>query len=122
MSIRPKDDEDSQDFAFRLRESHADFTLNLEELEEDATDGKLTYRQELFCKCFTGLYTDTAGNATRSYKKAYNCNYETANANGYRLMVNDGVLARIAELNAKVMTNDEADFELAYVIRQRSDL
>lgn len=54
-----------------------------DEVKEVMENEELTDKQRLFCifysKCF---------NATKAYLKAYTCTYETANAEGYKLLVN----------------------------------
>ena len=125
MAVRKRihdDIEDTMDDIFRKREIYDDNFPVVEPMEEDEPSGDLTYKQELFCRCYAWMYTDTAGNWIRSYKRAYECNYDTAHSNAHRLMAKEGIKARIKELSSKVMTNEEADFELWYVIRQRSEL
>jgi len=53
----------------------------------------LTDKQRLFC-----LYYAKSFNATQSYKKAYECDYKTAQAIAYRLLEKDGVREEIKRL------------------------
>jgi phage terminase small subunit len=56
----------------------------------------LTEREELFCREFI---CDYAGNATRSYLRAFpHVTYGTAKTEGNRLLTNPDIQARIAEL------------------------
>jgi phage terminase small subunit len=54
---------------------------------------ELTEKQQLFC-----LYYIKNFNATQAYLKAYNCSYDVANAEGYKLLVNPCVKAEIDRL------------------------
>jgi len=79
-------------------------------------------RWELFCRYYSGN-PESIGNATKAYMLAYNLpqnTYGTANKNAYRLMVNEGILRRIEELQEVYMK--KVDFELAFVIGQRKNL
>ncbi|MCU7192559.1 terminase small subunit [Turicibacter sanguinis] len=53
----------------------------------------LTEKQRIFCL----LYIKTF-NATQSYRKAYNCSYDVANAEGYKLLVNPCIRDEIMQL------------------------
>lgn len=53
----------------------------VEEVEEVMENPDLTDKQRLFC-----LYYIKSFNATKAYQKAYSCSYETAMANGYKLL------------------------------------
>ncbi len=73
-----------------------------DEVKEVMNNEELTDKQRLFCifysKCF---------NATKAYLKAYTCTYETANAEGYKLLVNPCIKKQIDELT-KIRFNKEA--------------
>lgn len=73
-----------------------------DEVKEVMNNEELTDKQRLFCifysKCF---------NATKAYLKAYTCTYETANAEGYKLLVNPCIKKQIDELT-KIRFNREA--------------
>ena len=53
----------------------------------------LTPEQQMFC-----IYYSRTFNAAQSYQKAYGCSYESAIANGSRLITNDKVRAEIERL------------------------
>lgn len=53
----------------------------------------LTPEQQMFC-----IYYSRTFNAAHSYQKAYGCSYESAIANGSRLLTNDKVRAEIERL------------------------
>ncbi len=53
----------------------------------------LTPEQQMFC-----IYYSKTFNAAQSYQKAYGCSYESAIANGSRLLTNDKVRAEIERL------------------------
>lgn len=53
----------------------------------------LNEKQKLFC-----LYYSQSFNATQSYMKAYKVSRDTADANAYRLMGNDGIRAEIQRI------------------------
>ena len=53
----------------------------------------LTPEQQMFC-----IYYSRTFNAAQSYQKAYGCSYESAIANGSRLLTNDKVRAEIKRL------------------------
>ena len=52
-----------------------------------------TPEQQMFC-----IYYSRTFNAAQSYQKAYGCSYESAIANGSRLLTNDKVRAEIERL------------------------
>lgn len=66
----------------------------------------LNPKQEAFC-----LHYAKTGNATESYKVAgYNCkNDNSAGANARRLLLNDKIKARIADITAEMATEKIAD-------------
>lgn len=53
----------------------------------------LTDKQREFC-----LYYICCFNATKSYQKAYSCNYAQANAHGIRLLINGSIKSEIQKL------------------------
>ena len=67
--------------------------LIAKEVEEVIENGDLTEKQRLFCL----LYIKTF-NATQSYRKAYNCSYGVANAEGYKLLVNPCIKEEVMRL------------------------
>lgn len=68
------------------------------EVEEVIESDGLTDKQRLFCIYYVKLF-----NATKAYRKAYECDYVTANTNGPRLLVNARVQEKIKELKAERM-------------------
>lgn len=66
-----------------------------DEAKEVLENTELTDRQRLFC-----IYYIKYFNATKAYKKAYECDYNTAMVNGCNLLRNTKVKAEIAILKA----------------------
>ena len=56
---------------------------------------KIPIKQELFCKYYTGLIWKCFGNGTISYMNAYECSYESAQANWPRMLGNDRIISMI---------------------------
>lgn len=74
---------------------------------ETLKNESLTPEQRLFC-----IYYNRSFNATQSYLKAYKVDYETANANGPRLLVNARVrkeLDRLHEIKRQQIVASESD-------------
>lgn len=65
----------------------------VEEVNQAIENSELTDKQRLFCICYVRCF-----NATKAYQKAYECSYETAVANAYRMMGNDGIKKEIHNL------------------------
>lgn len=61
--------------------------------KETLQNDDLTPEQQMFC-----IYYSRSFNAAQSYQKAYGCSYESAIANGSRLLTNDKVRAEIKRL------------------------
>lgn len=61
--------------------------------KETLQNDDLTPEQQMFC-----IYYSRTFNAAQSYQKAYGCGYESAIANGSRLLTNDKVRAEIERL------------------------
>lgn len=61
--------------------------------EDTLKNDALTPKEQLFCILYSRTF-----NATQSYLKAYACNYNTANAEGYKLLVKPCVKAEIERL------------------------
>jgi phage terminase small subunit len=64
--------------------------------EESLPSDELTEKQRLFCMYYMKYY-----NATKSYQKAYECDYFTANANGSRMLVNASIKKEIERLKSE---------------------
>lgn len=60
---------------------------------ETLRNGELTAEQQMFC-----IYYSRTFNAAQSYQKVYGCSYESAIANGSRLLTNAKVRAEIERL------------------------
>ena len=76
--------------------------------KETLQNDDLTPEQQMFC-----IYYSRTFNAAQSYQKAYGCSYESAIANGSRLLTNDKVRAeieRLKEIKRQRIIAGEADF------------
>lgn len=71
----------------------------------------LTEQQKMFC-----LYYLQSFNATQSYLKAYKCSYETAMANGYKLLRNAHVKVEIDRV--KIELQSEQYFTIQDIINE----
>ena len=78
-----------------------------EEVDEVIGSDGLTKKQRLFC-----LYYIEDFNATRSYKRAYKCDYETAMASGSRMLRNVKVKNEIDRLTEECLQEKEIDSKL----------
>lgn len=80
----------------------------MEEAIKDTFDNnELTSQQQVFCAHYIKTF-----NATQSYIKAFGCNYNVANAEGYKLLVKPCVkkeLDRLKEIKRKQIEMEEAD-------------
>lgn len=65
----------------------------VEEVREVLENTELTDKQRLFC-----IYYIKYFNATKAYKKAYGCSYETAMVNGFNLLRNTKIKSEIEKL------------------------
>lgn len=81
-----------------------------EEVNEVLKNAELTDKQRLFC-----IYYINCFNAAKAYKKAYECSYESALSNGYRLMENDSIRKEIENLKRhklnRAMISEEDIFQ-----------
>ena len=79
--------------------------------KETLQNDELTPEQQMFC-----IYYSRTFNAAQSYQKAYGCSYESAIANGSRLLTNDKVRAEIERLKEikrqQIVTGTEDIVEL----------
>jgi PBSX family phage terminase large subunit len=62
--------------------------------KETMLNENLTHEQRLFCIYYSKIF-----NATQSYQKAYQCSYDVANSEGYKLLVKPCVKSEIQRLN-----------------------
>ncbi|MDT9336952.1 terminase small subunit [Clostridium perfringens] len=81
-----------------------------EEVKEVLENTELTDKQRLFC-----IYYIKYFNATKAYKKAYGCSYETAMVEGFRTLRNPKIELEIEKLKQhklnKVMLSEEDIFQ-----------
>lgn len=60
-------------------------------------NNELTEQQKMFCLFYLQHF-----NATKAYQQAYQCDYQTANANGSRLLVNASINKELHRLKAEL--------------------
>lgn len=81
-----------------------------EEVKEVLENAELTDKQRLFC-----IYYIKYFNATKAYRKAYGCSYETAMVNGFNLLRNTKIESEIEKLKQhklnQVMLSEEDIFQ-----------
>ncbi|MDK0979362.1 terminase small subunit [Clostridium perfringens] len=81
-----------------------------EEVKEVLENAELTDKQRLFC-----IYYIKYFNATKAYKKAYGCSYETAMVEGFRTLRNPKIELEIEKLKQhklnQVMLSEEDIFQ-----------
>ena len=65
----------------------------IEEVKQVIENPDLTDKQRLFC-----IYYVRCFNATKAYQKAYECDYRTAQSNGYKLLTNTYIKTEIRNL------------------------
>ena len=81
--------------------------LIAEEVKEVLENNELTDKQRLFC-----IYYNKCFNATKAYQKAYQVDYDTANAHGYKLLSNVVIKDELqklkqAKLNRAMLSEDD---------------
>ena len=79
----------------------------IEEVNQIIENSELTDKQRLFC-----IYYVRCFNATKAYQKAYECSYETAMANGYKMLRNTQIKSEIhnlkqTRLNREFLTEED---------------
>lgn len=74
------------------------------EVEQVMKNLDLTDKQRLFC-----LYYVRYFNATKAYQKAYECSYDVANAEGYKLLVNPCIVDEIHRLKKSRLNRELLD-------------
>ncbi len=72
-----------------------------EEFPDEEEGAELTEKQRLFCALYVKSF-----NATKAYQKAYDCSYETAAANGSRMLRNAKVRSYIVLLKSNRMNRE----------------
>lgn len=80
-----------------------------EEVKEVLENTELNDKQRLFC-----IYYIKHFNATKAYKKAYECDYETAMTNASRLLRNAKVKEEIKRITNKCLEEQELEAKLIY--------
>ncbi|MDD3253814.1 MAG: terminase small subunit [Lachnospiraceae bacterium] len=75
-----------------------------EEVRQVVENPDLTDKQRLFC-----LYYVRCFNATKAYRKAYECAYDVANAEGYKLLVKPCVKDEIMRLKQNRLNREMLD-------------
>ncbi len=75
------------------KEKAAEVKAVADEVNEVLQNTELTDKQQLFCLHYIRCF-----NATKAYQKAYECGYDVANAEGYKLLVNPCVRDEIQRL------------------------
>lgn len=70
---------------------------------------ELTEKQRLFCIYYLKYF-----NATKAYQKAYDCSYEVAHSNAYRLMANEGITSEIDRLKEERAKGDDVRCPVNY--------
>lgn len=78
-----------------------------DEVKEILENNELTDKQRLFC-----IYYNKCFNATKAYQKAYQVDYDTANAHGYKLLSNEVIKNELqklkqAKLNRAMLSEDD---------------
>ena len=84
--------------------------LIAEEVKEVLENNELTDKQRLFC-----IYYNKCFNATKAYQKAYQVDYDTANAHGYKLLSNVVIKDELQKLKQvklnRVMLSEDDIFQ-----------
>lgn len=78
-----------------------------DEFESVLENTELTEKQRLFC-----IYYIEDFNATKAYKRAYGCDYQTAHKNGWRLKANEGIKLEIDRLTEECLQEQEINSKL----------
>ncbi|MBL3728070.1 terminase small subunit [Lysinibacillus sp. HST-98] len=81
-----------------IPEAESQVTVQFDIVPSDGLNDK----QLLFC-----MYNVKYFNATKSYQKAYQCDYITANRNAHRLMVIEGIKEEIMRLKQQLVDSVE---------------
>lgn len=75
-----------------------------DEVDEVCKNSELTDKQRLFCVLYVRCF-----NATKAYKKAYECSYETALTNGSALLGNTRIKSEIHRLKQNRLNREMLD-------------
>ena len=76
----------------------------VDEVDEVCKNSELTDKQRLFCVLYVRCF-----NATKAYQKAYQCGYDVANAEGYKLLVNPCIKSEIHRLKQNRLNREMLD-------------
>ena len=90
------------------------------EVKQVMENPELTDRQRLFCMFYVRCF-----NATKAYQKAYQCSYESAVTNAYRMMENEGIRNEIQRLKQHRLNKEllsESDIFQKYMDIAFSDI
>lgn len=75
-----------------------------DEVDDVCENHELTDKQRLFCVLYVRCF-----NATKAYQKAYQCGYDVANAEGYKLLVKPCVKSEIHRLKQNRLNREMLD-------------
>lgn len=78
-----------------------------DEVKEVLENTELTEKQRLFC-----VYYIEDFNATKAYQKAYGCSYDTARANGSKLLTNTNIKKETDRLTEECLNEQEVSSKL----------
>ncbi|MCV2505662.1 terminase small subunit [Melissococcus plutonius] len=98
----------------------AEKVAHKKELQPVIKNDDLTEQQKMFCLFYLQHF-----NATKAYQQAYQCDYKTANANAYLLMVNQGVKKELQQLKAELQQEvyiDVKDLIQEYIKQAFADI
>lgn len=76
----------------------------IDEVVHVVNNTDLTDKQQLFCVLYIRCF-----NATKAYQKAYNCDYRTAQSNGYKLLTNTYIREEIKNLKQNRLNREMLD-------------
>lgn len=92
---------------FNIDKKKSTKQANYNEAELILENIELTEKQKLFCIYYIEDY-----NATKAYQKAYECSYNTAKSNGYKLLTNAYIKFEIDRLTEECLQEQEINSKL----------
>ena len=104
----------------RKKEENKNKEAIAEAVEQVIENAELTDKQRLFCLCYVKCF-----NATKAYKKAYGCSYETAMTEGSKTLRNPKIKVEIIRLKQNRLNRemlDESDIFQKYMDIAFSDV
>ena len=104
----------------RKKEENKNKEAIAEAVEQVIENAELTDKQRLFCLCYVKCF-----NATKAYKKAYGCSYETAMTEGSKTLRNPKIKEEIIRLKQNRLNRemlDESDIFQKYMDIAFSDV